>query len=1067
VIRRLAASWFLLTASLLAGTSVQAFGQQYPFLPVPGGPDGANVLFQDSKGRLWVGGNELACFDGSRFFFLRDYGLPKTEVHAVAEDSGGAIWLAAQAGVFRFERGKIEEVSQGTADSVVIATPQIAVALLETDKPESLTRTSLVRIERRSGTWQSETVMGSETRGPLTVDKWGMVMWPWPYKGWQEVRLSDIVGWRRGNKLRVVDHRFEKYPGNGELKVMRDDDRCVWMGATGGNAYDCGMGVQQEAPYAFAAVRPNMHQARDGTMVLWGDNLLAIGRPGHFRIATAVNGLPFLFGAFPARDGTIWLATGGGLYRFTSPFSIEYWAPRDGVLTTPWSFASSHGRIFAGLSDRVAGLRPDRSQWETVASFPRAQAVTSLIDAGSNTLMAGFVRPGAAFFSLTGHVIASQTERIFMRMCATPTGAIWAGGSAAIGRVKRAGGELTFDEHKLETQPSTNVVSVKYERQTHKLWACYDGGLAVRNDDGSWQEWSTRNGLPFNACWSVAPLPNGDVWYANRGPRGIALLKNLSSGHITVRQYGPESGMTDPRTDSLDADQQGRLWRGGEAGVHMATWNQAEAGAWLTLNKSDGFPEDGINTGSFFADQDGSLWWGENNDVVHYIPPRDLVNPQFAPEIFLSAFSWGGKAPRLAEAVDTLPHGSQITAYIGSLQFDRRNNLRLRYRLLPDRRSWRETSNLDLALGKLGRGSHTLEVQARVFTGPWSETVSRSFTVLPPVGLQWPFLLGYAALGISLPFGWYVLQRRQQAEQAVLLPDLATWRMGALIPEARQLTGTVLDSRFEVGDLLARGGFANVMSGFDRVQQQRCAIKVFRNEVNDKSWVQRRFEQELTALQQVRHPNVVAIYAHGATPTGSPYLVMEFVEGKCLREVLAHGALAPERVAKLLLQLAAALEAIHRQNIWHRDVKPENVMLRHEGTSDEQPVLIDFSIAIVKDADATLHGLSRAAGTFDYMAPEQAIGYAQPSSDIYSLVKLTLEMLTGRRLSQLLPDAALDLPERVRDLARGLNLGLSEESIEMLATALEFDPTKRPQAVGAFARPLVRDISSGGQGWEH
>jgi len=136
-------------------------------------------------------------------------------------------------------------------------------------------------------------------------------------------------------------------------------------------------------------------------------------------------------------------------------------------------------------------------------------------------------------------------------------------------------------------------------------------------------------------------------------------------------------------------------------------------------------------------------------------------------------------------------------------------------------------------------------------------------------------------------------------------------------------------------------------------------------------------------------------------------------------------------------------------------------------TADEQPVLIDFSIAIVKDADATLHGLSRAAGTFDYMAPEQAIGYAQPSSDVYSLIKVTLEMLTGRRLSELLPDAALDLPERVRDLARGLNLGLSEESIEMLARALEFDPTKRPQAVDAVARPLVRDIASGAQGWKH
>jgi len=84
-------------------------------------------------------------------------------------------------------------------------------------------------------------------------------------------------------------------------------------------------------------------------------------------------------------------------------------------------------------------------------------------------------------------------------------------------------------------------------------------------------------------------------------------------------------------------------------------------------------------------------------------------------------------------------------------------------------------------------------------------------------------------------------------------------------------------------------------------------------------------------------------------------------------------------------------------------VKPENVIIRREGTPGEEAVLIDFSIAIVKDAAETLHGLSRAAGGFDYMAPEQAVGYADSSSDIYSLAKLAIEMLTGRQLRELLP----------------------------------------------------------------
>jgi serine/threonine protein kinase len=94
------------------------------------------------------------------------------------------------------------------------------------------------------------------------------------------------------------------------------------------------------------------------------------------------------------------------------------------------------------------------------------------------------------------------------------------------------------------------------------------------------------------------------------------------------------------------------------------------------------------------------------------------------------------------------------------------------------------------------------------------------------------------------------------------------------------------------------------------------------------------------------------------------------------------------------------------------------------------------------------------------MAPEQAVGYAEPSSDIYSLAKLVLEMLTGRQLKDLLPDAALDLPARVRGLARSLDVRLSDVSIEMLATALEFDPARRPRAAGSFAAPLVNDLTA-------
>jgi eukaryotic-like serine/threonine-protein kinase len=185
---------------------------------------------------------------------------------------------------------------------------------------------------------------------------------------------------------------------------------------------------------------------------------------------------------------------------------------------------------------------------------------------------------------------------------------------------------------------------------------------------------------------------------------------------------------------------------------------------------------------------------------------------------------------------------------------------------------------------------------------------------------------------------------------------------------------------------------------------------------------------------------------------------MEFIEGGTLRHLLEAGALSPERAGSFLRQAAGALAQIHARGIYHRDLKPENLMIRTGSLAGEELVLIDFSIAIVKEPDQTIHGLSRAAGTIYYMAPEQAIGFALPASDIYSLAKILLEMLTGQRLSTLLPDAALDLPERVRELAGGLPVRFSEESIDLLGAALEFDPLRRPADAQSFAEPIVRDL---------
>jgi tRNA A-37 threonylcarbamoyl transferase component Bud32 len=1001
-------------------------------------------------------------------FFLGEYGFPRTGTFDTAEDPSGAIWIAAETGVYRFADGRIEEIVKGLATSVIAVTPDFAVANMILPAQKAGSVSSLARIRRDGNRWNADAVMPLAYNAKLRRDPSGSILFPVPEVGWGETRPDRLARWRPGQPIPVAQHQR---PNKGRsVVVTRDRSGCLWFGTTIADGYDCGDGIHH-APYNWALVGPNLHEASDGRMILLGDNLLASGKPGSFQIATGANGTPQGVDPLIATDGTVWLEGLGGLVRFASPFRIEYWAAREGLPDMPWTIVRNRGRIYVGMDRRIVALTHDRLRWETVATFPEGGTVDSLLGLPDGNLLACFAQGGAAQVATDGRIIA-RTETGHppggcARLARAGAGETWAA-TDQLGRITRQGNLLKWEPRQLQAPALGHVQEVKYQEDTHKLWACYEGGLVVRDDSGSWKEYTARDGLLTNRCWSLAPLPNGEVWDAYFGGHAFALIRPGPDGRLSVRQYGQSDGVPGPDNTNMGADSRGWLWRGGTDGAYVADQAQAKAGQWLQLDELDGFPATGINSGSLFVDDDGSLWWGSSTNIIHYIPPADLVTPHFAPQVFVSAFSWEGQAPRLAEAVRALPHGSKVTAHIGSLQFDRRNALRLRYRLLPEQSSWRESRSLDLALGKLSTGAHTLEVQGRVFTGPWSGTASRSFTVLRPIGLTWPLLAAYFMTVALLSTGGYLLHRRRLAEDAALLPDLAAWRMGALLPEVHELEGTLLDSRFEVWGLLARGGFANVLDGHDREQNQRCAIKVFRGEIKDKAWIQRSFEQEVAALKKVRHPNVVSIYAHGTAASGAPYLVMEFVEGRSLRLVVEEGPLPPLRTARLLRQLASALDAIHALGICHRDVKPENVIVRdivrdivrNGGAPEEEAVLIDFSIAIVKDANETLHGLSRAAGSFDYMAPEQAVGYAEPSSDIYSLAKLVLEMLTGRQLKDLLPDAALDLPERVRGLARSTAVHFSDESVEMLATALEFDPARRPRAAGAFAAPLVNDLTA-------
>ena len=634
--------------ALLAGSD--ALAQQYPFLPIPGAPKNVKVLFQDSRGRLWLGGDQLACFDGTRLFLLGDYGFPAAATYSLTEDSGGAIWIGAETGVYRFANGRVEEISKGVAVSINAATPDLVVAALGPPGRGIPDNASLVRIQRTGNKWKTETVMSLDSPGPLTLDHAGFLLYAWPDKGWNELRLQDVVQWRSGPRLPVKHNPvpLSKVPGAGRLEVLRDVFGCVWIGSDAQNIYDCGDNTWPVAPFEGATVRSDLHEGPDGAMVLVGYNILAVGRPGSFQIARPANGLPQLFCAIKAKDGTVWLGGAEGLYRFPSPFRMEYWTARDGV-DNPWCVQRSGASVYACLNHDVGVLSKGRQHWQSIASFNKIGQVMNLLPVDGTLLAA--LNPGGAVMLRPDGTVVARTEKNYplygLRLAKTAGQDIWQGG-IALGRLTRAGPRLNFENHRLETQPAGNVLDVQYEEHTRKLWACYNGGLTARSEDGSWQEITTKDGLLVNPCWSLAALPNGDVWYGYYNTPAFALIHPIAGGRFSVRQFRGGDQIHDPESISFDLDRRGWLWRGGNRGLSVADPADAEAGRWLYLDQSDGLSGEGVNSGSYFAESDGSIWLGIDISIFHYLPPSDLLTPRFAPQVFLSSFSWEGAGPKLS-----------------------------------------------------------------------------------------------------------------------------------------------------------------------------------------------------------------------------------------------------------------------------------------------------------------------------------------------------------------------------------------------------------------------------------
>jgi eukaryotic-like serine/threonine-protein kinase len=254
-------------------------------------------------------------------------------------------------------------------------------------------------------------------------------------------------------------------------------------------------------------------------------------------------------------------------------------------------------------------------------------------------------------------------------------------------------------------------------------------------------------------------------------------------------------------------------------------------------------------------------------------------------------------------------------------------------------------------------------------------------------------------------------------------------------------------TRYTVEKTLGRGGMATVELAEDTQLRRKVAIKRLVASLATDELLQERFFREARMAAALSHPNLVAVYDVG-DEDGLPYIVMEFVDGETLAELMGReGPLSPDRAVDLLLQVCAGLEHAHAAGLVHRDIKPQNVLVRRDGVVK----IADFGIARTMQA-TQLTQVGTVLGTAAYLAPEQASGEpVTAAADIYALGAVAYELLSGRTpyRFETLTELIVKQQEPPPPLER------SPELDAVVRRCLAYKPEDRPQSAAALARELA------------
>jgi eukaryotic-like serine/threonine-protein kinase len=286
----------------------------------------------------------------------------------------------------------------------------------------------------------------------------------------------------------------------------------------------------------------------------------------------------------------------------------------------------------------------------------------------------------------------------------------------------------------------------------------------------------------------------------------------------------------------------------------------------------------------------------------------------------------------------------------------------------------------------------------------------------------------------------------------------ATPRIASITSQPTSQMGALLDGRYAIRGLIGKGSMSRVYLAEDTQTGEPVAVKMLDREMARQRSLRERFLRELDVARKLEHPHIARILGMGELPTRAPFLVLEFLYGESVGDLLRRsGYVDPVTMLPLLRDAASALSAAHRAGIIHRDLKPDNLFLVGAPGTPYAMKVLDFALAKLQEGNLT--GVGMAVGTLAYMAPEQAItDTVDARSDIYGLGVVMFRMFVGRlpftvmERARLVGSHLFVSPPRPRDLRPEIDLRLEA----VLLTAMRKNPDNRYPSMEVLVEDMER-----------